>query len=270
MGGLGTALGDIARLDDFASGDTMLHRLDPRTKLATTLVFVVCVVSFGKYDVSALLPYALYPVALSALGRVPLRYVARRLVVVSPLVLFLGLSNLILDRATVAHVGPLEVSGGLVSLSSVLIRFALTVGTAVLLTAITSFEELCLGLRRLGVPEALTVQLLMMFRYLFVLAGEAARLERARTLRSFGRRGLGMKAYAGMVGHLLLRSVARARRIHLAMVSRGFTGEIHVMRRLKLEAADVVFAAAWCMLFVALRLWNIPRLMGELLVRTVG
>jgi cobalt/nickel transport system permease protein len=45
-----------------------------------------------------------------------------------------------------------------------------------------------------------------------------------------------------MVGRLLLRALGRAERIHRAMVSRGFDGEVRILHDLSLRRADGLFA----------------------------
>lgn len=255
---------DVGRLDRLARQDTLVHRLDPRVKLLTTLAFLVSVVSFGKYEVSALLPFFVYPVALASAGRIPFDYLGKRLLAVAPFALLVGIFNPFLDRETLLRVGALEVSGGWVSFLSIQLRFALTVGTALILIATTSFQGLCGALQRLGVPQVLTVQLLFLYRYLFVLGEEALRLVRARALRSFGKRGMGMGVYGSLLGHLLLRTLDRAQRIHLAMRCRGFTGEIRGLRRPRIGLPEAAFAAGWCGAFAGLRLVNVPHLLGNL------
>ncbi len=58
-------------MDQMARQDTPIHRLDPRAKILTTLAFIGVTVSFGRYEIAALLPLILFPVVLLALGRVP-------------------------------------------------------------------------------------------------------------------------------------------------------------------------------------------------------
>ncbi len=257
---------DLGRLDRLAYRDSPVHRLDPRAKLVTTLVFLVTVVSFGKYEVSALLPFFLFPVALAAVGGLPAGYLVKKVLLVSPFALFVGIANPFFDRAPLVALGPVVLSGGWVSFVAILVRFALTVGAALVLIATTSFHGVCLGIQRLGVPQVMAVQLLLLYRYLFVLTEEAARLVRARSLRSFGRRGMGVRVYGSMVGHLLLRTLDRARRIHRAMLARGFDGEIRTLRPLRIGPAEIAFVLGWSALFLVLRWVNLPRLLGSLFV----
>ncbi len=270
MGSIDATFFDVGRLDRLATQDTPIHRLDPRAKLVTTLVFVLCVVSFGKYEVSGLLPYLLFPVSMISLGRLPVGYLLRKVLIVAPFAVMVGIFNPWIDRELLIRLGPVGVAGGWVSFLSILVRFFLTIGTAFILIATTSFHGLCLALQRLGVPQVLTVQLLFVYRYLFVLGDEAVRLVRARALRSFAGRGQGMKVFGHMVGHLLLRTMDRAQRIHLAMLCRGFTGELHLGRTLRIGAPELTFTLGWSALFVVLRFFNLPRMAGEFLTGFLG
>lgn len=255
---------DIGRLDRLAGGDTPVHRLDPRAKLLTTLAFLLCVVSFGKYEVAALLPFLVFPVALVALAELPAGYLLGKLLVVAPFAVLVGAANPFFDPAPLVRVGPLTLSGGWVSYASILLRFVLTVSAALVLIATTSFHGVCVGLQRLGLPEVMAVQLLLLYRYLFVLTDEGLRLVRARALRSFGRRGSGIRVYGSLVGHLLLRTLDRARRIHGAMLARGFHGRFHSSSPLHIGMAEVRFTVGWCSLFLLFRLVNVPHLVGSL------
>jgi cobalt/nickel transport system permease protein len=257
-------LADLGRLDRLSRQDTAVHRLDPRTKVAVTFAYLLCVVSFGKYEVTALLPFALFPVALAATGNLPFGYLARKVAAFAPFAVMVGLFNPLLDRAVVLHAGPVEISGGWVSFASILVRFALTLGAALVLVGTTSFHGVCAALERLGTPRAFATQLLFLHRYLFVLGDEAARTSRARALRSVGGRGMGMKVYGQIVGHLLLRTLDRAQRIHLAMRCRGFDGRIRSSAPLSAGWADARFALGWCAAFALFRLVHVPRLVGSL------
>lgn len=264
MSAVSRGLSTLDRLDRIARQDTAVHRVDPRAKVITTFVFIVCVVSFGSYDVVQLLPFVIFPVVLATLGGVPLGFLARILLIVSPFALFIGVFNPFLDREVVAQIGGLEITGGWLSYASIILRFLLTAGAALVLTATTSFIGICLALEKLGLPDVLVTQLLLLYRYIFVLGDEVHRLAQARRLRSFGNRGMGWRVYAQMLGQLLLRSFARAQRVYQAMRCRGFDGRVRIARRLHFGLADAVFIAGWSGLFVLFRLVDVPLLLGRL------
>ncbi len=267
MSSVATGLSTVDRLDRLARRDTAIHRVDPRAKVLATAVFIVCVVSFDRYEVVALLPFALFPVVLAAEGGVPFGFLGRLLLAVSPFALLVGAFNPLLDREMVTLAGGVEIAAGWVSYASILLRFLLTAAAALVLTATTSFAGVCLALERFRVPDVLVTQLLLLYRYIFVLGDEALRMTRARSLRAAGRRGTGMRVYAQMLGQLLLRTFARAQRIYLAMKCRGFDGRVRIARRLHLRSSDVAFVLGWSAVFVVFRFVDVTTLIGDLVTR---
>lgn len=254
---------DIRNLDLMARGTSWVHQLDPRTKLITTLVFIVTVVSVDKYTIAQLIPFVLYPFALIALANLPTTYFLKKICLVAPFAVLIGLFNPFFDSEVLVYIGPLGISGGWVSFGSIMLRFSLTVGTALVLIGITSFSGLCLALEKLRVPKIFVVQLLFLYRYLFVLLDEASRMSRARTLRSLDSSGPGLKTFGSMVGHLLLRATSRAERIHLAMLCRAFDGHIRLMSETTMGARDFFFILGWSSLFLFFRVYNLPEIIGS-------
>ena len=259
------ALLDFKRLDLLASGDTAVHRLDPRAKVLATLAFIVSVVSFGRYELSALIPFFIFPAVVIGMGDLPAGYLVRKVALLCPFALVVGIFNPIFDRAVLVQLGPLAVTGGWISCASIVVRAALTVSAAIILVAVTGFPAICRALERLGMPAAFAVQLLFLYRYIFVLTEEGGRASRARELRSFGQKGRGIGSYASLIGHLLLRTWLRAERIHMAMVARGFTGAFHARDESRFGAAELLFLLGWSTLFITLRLHNAAQFLGSLI-----
>jgi cobalt/nickel transport system permease protein len=200
-----------------------------------------------------------------ALSTIPPFFILRKIALLCPFVLMVGIFNPIFDREIIMHVGPLAISGGWISFSSIVIRSILTVGTAFILVGVTGFTAVCQAMEGLGMPQVFAVQLLFLYRYIFVLAEEGSRASRARELRSCGRKGLGIHSFGSMIGHLLLRTWQRAERIHTAMLARGFTGQFHTARPARFGRDELLFVMGWSLLFILMRLQNIPRMVGSLL-----
>lgn len=254
---------DLRQLDLLASGDSVLHRLDPRVKLLAAFGFILTVVSFDRYELSGLLPFFFIPLVVCAMAGLPAWLVVRKALLVLPFALLIGAANPLLDQTVQLQLGTVGISGGWLSFASIVVRALLSAVAAILLVAVTGIPAVGCALGRLGAPQALVVQLLFMYRYLFVLAEEAAHASRSRTLRSFGRRGMGLAPFAAMVAHLLLRSWERAERIHCAMLARGFTGQFTASRSCWFglaEAGGLLLFAVVCLL---LRLVNLPQVVGE-------
>jgi cobalt/nickel transport system permease protein len=259
----------LGTLDALAAGTSPIHRLDPRAKVLAVAGFVTAVASFGRYEVAALLPFALFPAAVMVLSDTPAGFLLRRVLAALPFVLVLGILNPVLDRAPMVHLGPVSLAGGWLSFASILLRFALTVSSALILVATTRFDDVCLALERLGLPRAFTLQLAFLYRYAFVLAAETRRLAQARRLRAFGRK-VTLKEFGTLAAHLLLRTWDRARRIHQAMQARGFTGQFRPRGPRHWRLADTLYTVGWLALFLVLRCIPVPQLLGKLAAGGLG
>ena len=264
MAGIESGIYQLGKIDHLASLDTPIHRVDPRAKVLATMVYLFCVVSFGKYEVLQLLPFALFPIVLASEGDVPFEYLATRLLIASPFALFVGVFNPLLDRAVIGQIGGIDVVAGWVSYASIMLRFTLTTAAALVLICTTGMNSVCMAIERLGAPDVFATQLLFLYRYIFVLAEEVLTMSRARSLRSFGRRGMGFRVYGQILGQLLLRTYGRAQRIYNAMLCRGFDGHVRTMRTLRFAAGDYAFLIGWSAVFLVFRLYNVPLLLGQL------
>lgn len=265
MSRLAATVQDLRALDALAARDTVLSRRDPRAKLLVTLCFVLTVVSFGRYQVAALLPLALYPAVMAAEGQVPGRTLRHALWLAAPFALMVGLANPWFDRAPMLRLAGIDISGGWVSFASIALRLALTVSAAIVLLGGTGMYALCAALSRLGVPGVFTTQLLFLHRYLFVLTDEALRMSTAHRLRAAAGRRLTLPTYASLAGLLLLRAFDRAARVHQSMRARGFDGTLRLDAGRRWQNADTRFAGLWCSYFVLVRAIDLPLALGRLI-----
>ncbi len=260
---------EIGRMDELGRGESPIHRLDARAKILVAAAFIAVVMSFERHELSALLPLALYPVSLIAAARLPAGYLARKAAIAAPFAVAIGAFNPFFDRAPVPAPWGGTMAAGWLSFASILLRFALSVAAALILVASTGIHGVCAGLGRLRLPRAFVVQVLFLYRYLFVIADEGFRMVRSARLRAPGVRSLPLAVYASLLGRWLLRSIDRAERIYRAMVARGFDGEIRVLERKAWGRAEFAFAGFWIAFFVAARRWDIPEALGSWLVRTM-
>ena len=254
---------NVGYLDRLSYRDTFVHRLDPRVKLITTLLFLFTVISFSKYEVAALLPFFLFPAILLAVGEIPLWFILKKVAIVSPFAIFIGIFNPLLDRAQVMILPGLTLAAGWLSFASIGLKFLLTVSTALLLIATTSFPTVCHALRQLGLPALFVSQLLFLYRYIFVLGEEVMRIVRARDMRSYGRKGMGVKVFVRIVGVLFLRTIERAERIYFAMLARGFHGDMPARKCYSIAKRDVAFAFSVAACLFIFRYYPVADIVGR-------
>lgn len=255
---------NLGNLDRLSYQDTFIHRIDPRVKLLSSLVFIVVVISFPKYEVTGLLPFFLFPILLLTLGDIPVRFILKKVLVVSPFALFIGIFNPLLDNSRSAFtILGFTVSLGWISFASIMLKFALTISTALLLIATTSFPGICFAMQKLRIPQVFVAQLLFLYRYIFVLTEEVMKIVRARNMRSFGKRGRELKHFVPIIGVLFMRAVDRAERVYYAMLARGFNGKINSIKSYALNISDMLFIFVSIGLILLFRVVNLTALIGS-------
>ena len=259
---------DMRILDDLARKETVIHKVHPLVKLLTTVSYLMVVVSFGKYDISGLLPLLIYPSMIFALAELPLKPIFMRVLLVSPLIIGIGILNPFFDHQ-IFLVGGIEISRGWVTFLSLLIRSVLTVTAALLLIATTGMDRLGGALRMLKIPRIFVLQLLLTYRYISVLMEEVARSLRAYSLRAPKQKGVHRSAWGSLAGQLILRTFDRAQRIYEAMCLRGFTGEYRTGGFGKIRVWDLAYLAGWVLFFAAARIYNIPVILGSLITGVI-
>ena len=189
-----SAVLDLKRLDLLANGNSTIHRLDARAKVLVTLVFIICIVSYNRYELTALFPFFIFPVVMISLSGLPPLFIFRKIILLCPFVLAVGIFNPVFDREILLKLGPLGISGGWISFASILARSVLTVGAAFILVGVTGFTAVCQALERLGMPQVFAVQLLFLYRYIFVLTEESGRASRHGNCAPAGKKGWGYAA----------------------------------------------------------------------------
>jgi cobalt/nickel transport system permease protein len=242
----------------YLPGASPLHRARPQCKVAASLLFVLAVVATPREALWAYGLYALLLAGIARVGRVPLAFVARRLVIEVPFLLFAVLLPVVGQGERVEVLGLPLAREGLWAAWNILVKGTLGVAASVIVAATTPVPELLRGLERLRVPRAFTTVAGFMVRYADVVADELRRMRVARLSRGYDPRWIWQaRAVAATAGALFIRSYERGERVWLAMVSRGYAGSMPVLEDLGASrrqwlaalvapaAAAVVAAAAW-------------------------
>jgi cobalt/nickel transport system permease protein len=228
-------------LDPYQPRQSLVHELDPRVKFVLTLAFIftTALVPPGAWPVYILLLAIVLSVEiLSDLGIV---YVLKRSAFALPFVLAALPVIFTIDGPAVYSfdIGPWTLTvtqTGLERFISIALKSWISVQAAILLAASTPFPDLLGAMRAVRIPRLLVAIFGLMWRYLFVLADEALRLNRARAARSGVSDLPGLKpggsltwrarVTGGLTGSLFIQALERSDRIYMAMLSRGYDGEV--------------------------------------------
>lgn len=266
MSKVSNARAELREMDELSARTSPIHRLHPLAKLLVTLIYLFTVVSFPKYSFSALSVMLLYPVLIFQISGIPARLCFHKLRVMLVLVCAVGILNPFFDRAPMLTIGGLTVTGGVVSMATLMLKGVFALTASFLLIATTSIDRLCAALRQLRVPGILVTLLLLTYRYVSVMLRQVSVMTEAYALRAPGQRGIHISAWGSFLGQLLLRSIDRGSELYQSMELRGFRGEFHYARGGGYRAADLCYTLCWAAFFLAARLVDLPRLLGNLFV----
>ncbi|UCE97529.1 MAG: cobalt ECF transporter T component CbiQ [Dehalococcoidia bacterium] len=251
-------------LDQYSNRNSLIHRLDPRSKLLATLVLIATLVLMPTGSWPAYGMYFFIIVTLILISRVPLHYVLRRSLVIIPFVLLVAVFIPFFKEGEVALSFKawgwtfLVTHDGLELLWSILAKSWLSILSLVLLTSTTNFASLLLGLERLRIPRVMIILLSFMYRYIFLITDEAMRMKQARDSRSFRSGWLRqMRTVGNIIGTLFIRSFERGERIFTAMVSRGFDGHSRTLNSLQFGRIDSLFITGMILVLGIINLFTL-------------
>lgn len=247
-------------IDRYSNLNSFIHKLDPRTKLLTTIAFILAVVITPPDKWQAFAGYFVLVGVLLLFSKLPLIYVIKRALLIFPFILLIGVFNLFKPGEAVAslHIWHWQLSitnEGLLVFWNVLIKAFLSILSLILLSSTTKFTTLLKGLEQLRMPNVLVMLLSFMYRYIFVIVDETMRMRQARDSRNFGGNHLWqIKTVGNMVGTLFLRSYERGERIYAAMISRGYEGQIQTLGSLSFSQRDTYFGTTILIILLSIGL----------------
>lgn len=261
------ALHELHEMDELAAGDSPIHHLSPLAKFLTTIVYIIVTVSFHKYDLSGLAVMVLWPILLFSISGIPVRTCFYKLRIILPLVMAVGLFNPFFDRTVMLTLGTVPVTGGVISMITLMMKGVFCLMASFLLIATTPIDTLCAALRKLHIPSMLVTLLLLTYRYVGVMTEELANMTNAYHLRAPGQKGIHISAWGSFLGQLLLRSMDRAQELYSSMMLRGYHDHFHYAAVPPFRWKDLCYTLGWTAVFILLRYVDVAQWMGNLLVR---
>ncbi|MFD9500384.1 cobalt ECF transporter T component CbiQ [Streptomyces sp. NPDC060035] len=244
----------------YRHGHSPVHDLPPHCKLAAVLCFVVVVVSTPREAVWAFALYAVLLGVVAGLARISAGFLLKRLAIEVPFVAFALLMPFVVPGEQTELLGISVSVPGLWGAWNVLAKGTLGVAASVILASTTELRSLLLGLQRLRLPPMLVQIASFMIRYGDVITDELRRMSIARRSRGFEASGVRhWGVLAKTAGALFIRSYERGERVHLAMVSRGYTGTMPVIDEVTASRTQWAYASALPLIALAVCLlgWTV-------------
>jgi cobalt/nickel transport system permease protein len=239
----------------YRAGDSVVHRLPAHVKIVGAFVFVLAVVATPREAFAVFGLQFLLLVGVWIAARIPPGWLAARALIEAPFVVLAVLLPFFAVGPRVEWWGMSLSVDGLLAGWNILVKGTLGVLVSVTLAGTTPLRDLVSGLSRLRVPAMICVIATLMLRYLEVIAAEARRMRLARISRGHDPRfAWQLGATVRSVGALFLRSYERGERVHLAMLSRGYTGTMPAFTTASASTATwaaALLPAAGAVLFAA-------------------
>jgi cobalt/nickel transport system permease protein len=229
--------------EQFSTGESFVHNLDPRVKIIVAILYSIVVAVSSNF--SALLPALGISALLIVLGKLSIRKILYRLLLVNGLIIFLWVFLPFTYKGEILFtMGPLAgTKEGVLYASQITIKCNAILLAMIALLSTTPVSTLGHAMGQLYFPDKIIHLFLFTYRYIHVIFQEYNRLINAMRIRGFKPQTNlhTYRSYAYLVGMLLVRSYDRAERIHKAMLCRGFHGKYYTLTQFSIKIGDIIY-----------------------------
>ena len=242
MGDISKAISNIRKIDELGDKYTMIHKIDSSIKIIVTIIYVIKVLSIKQFIISDIISIVLYPLILFKFGKVPVKFILKKVLFIVPLILGLSVINLIIDFSYS------EIYFSVL----LLFKCIFTLVGALLLIVTTGINNLAFGLKKLKIPNILIMQILMLHRYIILMMEECYRVKSAYELRTLGEKSMTMKDYGRIIGQMLLKTIDKSEKVYEAMKLRGFDGDLYINSNKKVGCIDFLYLITFAVILIFL------------------
>lgn len=236
------------KLDDIASGDSVIHNLDARVKLISTVIIIIFTVFSEKLIVPIIME--IFLLIILYLSKVPLKDAFKRIALLLPF------GGIIILFQPFIHPGNvlwtyswMEITDtGLNWAILLLARLIASLTAIVLLSSTSPMQEIVASFRKLKMPKELAMILSITVRFLFVFIDELTTIRNAQKSRNFNIHSnlVSYKWRLRQIGYtiamMFLKSYEQGERVHKSMVSRGFSDTSYLFNeKAHLEKSDYIY-----------------------------
>lgn len=256
-------------IGQYLPGESFIHKLDPRTKIVISMLFIACLFIINKFIGYTLIIAFLLSIILIA--KIPFRFIFNGLKPIFLLVVLTAVLNIFMLKGSegteVFSIGFLKAyPEGLSVAAFMAIRLILLIIGTSLLTLTTSPIELTDGIEKLLKPigkeiaHELAMMMTIALRFIPTLVDETDKIMKAQKARGadFESGGLMKKAKSlvPLLVPLFISSFRRADELAMAMEARGYRGGSGRtrMKVLRFTSKDIIafvifgFICIWCIL----------------------
>ena len=253
---LARAVTDVLENEEIAARPGLLQRLDPRIKLLTLVLFAVT--ASLVHAVWLLIALIGLTMVLAAASLVDLGSFARKVWLSAGLFAFLVALPSALEfftpGETAVTIGPLTLTvPGLMGVATLVTRVVAAAGFALLVIWTMRWPDLLRALSAMRMPDVVVATLAMTQKQILTLLRTVEQIHLARESRTLtlGTTRENRDWVTERMAFVVRKSMKTADDVYDAMLSRGFTGAMPSLVRLRMMPRDWVWAAASVALCVA-------------------
>ena len=239
----------------------MVHQIPPHIKILAGLLFIIVAVSTDITNWPAFVAYFAIIITITQIAKLPIITVFKRSLIEVPFIFF-ALLMPFFGTGEVIEIGSISLYvNGLLAGAGIVVKGTLGILVAINLSATTTAREILNGLETLKMPTPMVQIASFMLRYVNVVNDEMLRMAVARASRGFEATGVRQwPVLATAAGALFIRSYERGERVHLAMIARGYQGELP--RTEKINNSAKYWAIGLAVPFIALIISLLSRWVG--------
>ncbi|GAB3069729.1 energy-coupling factor transporter transmembrane component T family protein [Virgibacillus ainsalahensis] len=256
-------------IGQYVPGNSLVHRLDPRTKI--TIIFFFVIIVFFANTILSYAMITLFALASMFTSRVPIRFIMKGLMPVWFLIIFTFILHLFVTKEGTLFFDFFIFefyTGGVIQGFAISMRFFLLILVTSLLTLTTTpieitdaIEDMLHPLKRFKFPvHELALMMSISLRFIPTLMQETDKISRAQASRGVdfktGTIKERAKAVVPLLVPLFVSAFKRAEELAMAMEARGYQGGEGrtKLRELKIEQRDIwiyfLFIAVIAVLFI--------------------
>lgn len=249
---IGAAITEVLENEDLALSPGLLQSLDPRVKLVSLVGFAV-VTSF-VHSIPVLVGLSLLPVGLAAVSRVRVSSFLKKLWASAGLFAVLlaapAATSLITPGPVLVPLGALSLTlPGVLGALTLVFRVTASAGFALLIIWTTRWTDILLALTAWHVPDIIVATLALTQKQILSLLRTVEQTHLARESRSLstGSAAENRAWVTERMAFVVRKSLKTADDVYDAMLSRGYTGAMRSINRLRATRRDWVwFAVSLC------------------------
>jgi len=242
--------------------DSFLVRLDPRSKIIFTALYVINVLIVSPPNLPGLFLILLILISMIFSSGNMVSFYVRKVLKLYPMIFFttflLPFSSIIINDRVLFNIGQISIyESGIFRFLDFNIKSILILTSTIILTSTTPYSLLLKCLENMKMPHWLISVLTILFRFIFLLSSEMERMQLAYKSRYIQMPYLKkIKNYGQMLAVYANRVIERNDRTFQAMISRGFSGEIHIMTVLTWKLNDSLIIITGLIFTTMMILWK--------------